>query len=262
MPPALDTLATWAKTGVLGSGPAVRSETGNMRNFWISASSLGIVCLAFAGCSSETIVVRGGPAEETEETSPAADDASAAPALPAAPDASTYDPCACPSHCRSASGAAVCTPALAPNELSERETIGDFIVSSYEFWPHAAGDPVPPEKVGYGYAAGSGPARACAAEARKVLVEILKTRPPSSLARLREKHGVRAFFQQNHDMTGAPEGRKAPTAQSGLWLYDARLVKWVSHTERDGRCRLPNARDLDDFAKRCEETFPRCDAAP
>ena len=75
-------------------------------------------------------------------------------------------------------------------------------------------------------------------------------------------HGVRAFFQQNHDMTGAPKGRKAPAAQTGLWLYDARLVKWVSHTERDGRCRLPNARDLDDFAKRCEATFPRCDAAP
>ncbi|MCA9589504.1 MAG: hypothetical protein KC657_29550 [Myxococcales bacterium] len=226
-----------------------------MKNIWMLAA----LAATAGACSSETIIVRQGAGESEEESAtPPATDAGVEAAAPSlAPDAS-FDPCACPSHCRAPDGKAVCNPAAAPAEVSDRETIGDYIVSSYEYWPWKETDPIEPSKVHWGYDSGSGAARACIAEARKVLVDILKNGVPPELEKLREMHGVRAFYQMNHDMTGAADARKVPADREGLWLYDSRLVKWVSHTERDGKCRLPNRSDLVAFARACQTTFPRC----
>jgi hypothetical protein len=94
--------------------------------------------------------------------------------------------------------------------------------------------------------------------ARAVLVEILTNDVPPELEELRSKHRVRSFYNWNNDMTDAPASRKVPEMYEGLWLYEQSLIKWMSHTERDGSCRLPNRDDLVTFAKACLKTFPNC----
>jgi hypothetical protein len=51
---------------------------------------------------------------------------------------------------------------------------------------------------------------------------------------------------------------KLPELYEGLWLYQEGLIKWMSHTERDGTCRIPTRDDLVVFARSCLKTFPSC----
>lgn len=53
---------------------------------------------------------------------------------------------------------------------------------------------------------------------------------------------------------------KLPELYEGLWLYQEGLIKWMSHTERDGTCRIPTRDDLVVFARSCLKTFPSCDS--
>jgi hypothetical protein len=86
----------------------------------------------------------------------------------------------------------------------------------------------------------------------------LKNDVPPELEAFRAKTGVNAFWQWNNDMTGTAPGVEAPKEYQSLWLYDKRLIKWMSHTDRDGTCRLPTKADLVKFAKGCIKSFPNC----
>ena len=93
------------------------------------------------------------------------------------------------------------------------------------------------------------------AEAHARLRKILED-PPQALLDLREKHGVRSFFNWNNDYTGA--ARDAMAYRRDLWLYRSSLIKWISETNRDGRCVLPDRAALERFAKRCLDSYPSC----
>ena len=149
--------------------------------------------------------------------------------------------------------------------------MGNFQITGFEYWQWVKGDHVYDNgaSVAWGYN-GEGepqakppvlptePSRACMAEANKVLNDILKNDVPPELEAFRAKTGVNAFWQWNNDMTGTDPGVEAPKEYQSLWLYDKRLIKWMSHTNRDGTCRLPTKADLVKFSKGCIKTFPNC----
>ena len=221
-----------------------------------------VAVLVGTACSTETIV------KKNDEPAPVV-----TPDPGATPDPGTpaVDPCACPATCASETETdkkAVCKPAAAPADLPAGQTIGKFQITGYEYWqwkkpdPYANGD-----EVAWGYNGDGEPqanppvlpspeSRACMAEARKVLEDILKNDVPPELEAFRVKTKVVAFWQWNNDMTGSKKGVEAPENYQSLWLYDGRLIKWMSHTNRDGTCRLPNRADLVKFAKGCTTAFP------
>ena len=194
-----------------------------------------------------------------------------APEVDAGVDAATCD---CPSSCASDEpGWSVCAPRPAPARVPASQKLGKYQIGNFEYWPYKHPNPYPSyticgfdgeQECGWnGPAKGMPPepARQCMAEARAVLVDILTNDVPPELDELRTKHGVFKFWNWNNDMTDAPAGR-TPTSR-GLWLYDGSrgdggLVKWISETERDGRCHLPTRDDLVRFAKACVVDFPNC----
>lgn len=215
-----------------------------------------LLSIAFAiapvaiACSSETVT--------TPAPAPGDQTATEQPAEPA-PEEPT---CNCPTTCQNETDPKklTCIPGPAPATIPDKQTIGSYVVSSYEFWPWKLPEPIYPDKVQWGYAAGGPEAQKCVAEARKVLVNILAHDVPPELDELRTKHGVRTFYNWNNDMTGAPAKVKIPELYEGLWLYEEGLIKWMSHTERDGTCRIPTRDDLVVFARSCLKTFPNCDS--
>lgn len=206
------------------------------------------VALVAVACSNET-VVGGGVQEPTppvEEGDPTKDCAKSP---------------MCPTHCDSETvGKLTCNAGEAASTQPSSQTIGRFTISDFEYWPWKEKDPIYPDKVLWGYKAGTPAAKKCMTEARAVLVDILTNDVPPELEELRAKHRVRSFYNWNNDMTDAPASRKLPEMYEGLWLYEESLIKWMSHTERDGSCRLPNRDDLVTFAKACLKTFPNCDS--
>lgn len=137
----------------------------------------------------------------------------------------------------------------------EESYINGFSIGGEEFWPYKEAEPIYPNKVQWGFEAGSEPARKCMAEGMRALARILQD-PPQSLLQLREKHGIDSFFQWNNDYTGAP--RDGMGRFRRIWLYESSLIKWISETNKDGTCMIQTKEDLDRFATRCLDTFPNC----
>lgn len=139
--------------------------------------------------------------------------------------------------------------------LPTETSINGFYIGGFEYWPYKEEQPLYPSKIQWGFSSGSDPARLCMAEATRSLAKILEN-PPKSLLDLREKHGVRSFFNWNNDYTGAE--RDAMAGHRRLWLYNQSLIKWISETNRDGGCLIPSKADLDRFAKACIDDYPNC----
>lgn len=182
----------------------------------------------------------------------------------------TGEACKCPTTCAAPAepSKSICQPAIAPDNQPAGQKIGAFQISGYEYWQWKKEDPYNGGKaVAWGYNGDGEPdtgvkptdkSRACMAEARKVLEDILTNDLPPELEAFRAKHGVNAFWQWNNDMTDAAPAVRVPKNYESLWLYDKRLIKWMSHTERDGSCRLPTRADLVKFATGCMTAFPKC----
>ncbi|HZO15168.1 MAG TPA: hypothetical protein VFB62_17960 [Polyangiaceae bacterium] len=143
----------------------------------------------------------------------------------------------------------------------DTEYIDGWFISSFEYWPYAEGPPAYPDEVGWGFYAGSPEAKKCMAASRAQLVEILAD-PPPELVAFREAHGVYAFYNWNNDYTGAFGDQLAPMDYQYLWLYNQNLIKWISETNRDGRCIIPSREELVKFASECINKFPNCSIAP
>src|SRR5688572_17341838 len=79
---------------------------------------------------------------------------------------------------------------------------GGFSFGGFEYWPYKEAQPLYPEKIQWGFEAGSPPARVCMAMAARELHKILQD-PPASLKQLKEKHRISSFFNWNNDYTGA-----------------------------------------------------------
>jgi len=220
-------------------------------------------------CTTNTVIAKGGDAG-TASTDPAtpADD-SMMPVEDAAPPS-----CDCPSTCQSTTEkdkTAVCHPQTPAPKTVSTGTVGNFEITGFEYWQWVKGDHVYDNgaSVAWGYNGEGEPqakppvlpteqSKACMAEANKVLNDLLKNDVPPELEAFRAKTGVNAFWQWNNDMTGTAPGVEAPKEYQSLWLYDKRLIKWMSHTNRDGTCRLPTKADLVKFSKGCIKTFPNC----
>jgi len=139
--------------------------------------------------------------------------------------------------------------------LPPQTSINGFYIGGYEYWPYKEQQPLYPEKIQWGFSSGSDPARLCMAEATRSLAKILQD-PPQSLLDLRDKHGISSFFNWNNDYTGAE--RDGMASHRKLWLYNQRLIKWISETNRNGLCLIPSKADLDRFAKACIDDYPNC----
>ena len=247
-------------------------------NKLLSITLAAIPVLAAVACTNTIIQKTPDPAA----TDPAATDPAAT-----APDAGidaapAVDPCPCPNMaCKSKTDPTrmVCHPAKAPATEPDQQTIGKFQITGFEYWQWKKDDPYANEMgPAWGYNGDGQPdygvkptdqSRACMAEARAVLEKLLTKDVPPELEALRQKTVplnaadkavpiVNTFWQWNNDMTDAKPGVEVPDDYQGLWLYDKRLIKWMSHTERDGSCRLPTRESLVKFATGCLKSYPTC----
>jgi hypothetical protein len=140
--------------------------------------------------------------------------------------------------------------ALDESGMPANKSINGFSFGGCEYWPYAVSASPYPDHIVWGCTPGSSPeARKCMAAGMRRLAVILAD-PPPELVKLKEKYGISSFFNWNDDYYGAPEGRQG---NERIWLYQGRLIKWMSATNRDGSCKLPQKKDLVDFSKRCLE---------
>lgn len=142
--------------------------------------------------------------------------------------------------------------------MPKEKSMNGFSFSGCEYWPYAVSASPYPDHIVWGCNPGSSPeANKCMAAGMRRLAVILKD-PPPELVKLKEKYQISSFFNWNNDYFGAPEGR---SGSERIWLYQGRLIKWMSATNRDGSCKLPEKSDLVDFANRClegDDTHPGC----
>lgn len=134
-------------------------------------------------------------------------------------------------------------------------SINGFSLGGYEYWPFKEEQPIYPDKVKWGYNSGSEPAKKCMAAAKTALIEILKN-PPAELLELKRKTGISSFFQWNNDYTGAASNAMQSSGMRVLWLYNGRLMKWISETNKDGTCLIPERKDLRALARDCLSQLP------
>jgi len=128
--------------------------------------------------------------------------------------------------------------------------VNGYSFSGCEYWPYAVSASPYPDHIVWGCTPGSSPeAQKCMAAGMRRLAVILKD-PPPELQKVKEKYGISSFFNWNNDYYGAPEGR---SGSERIWLYNGRLIKWMSATNRDGTCKLPEKSDLVKFLNRCLE---------
>lgn len=232
--------------------------------------------LTFKKLPAETVapvigLQRGEGIFEGQKTTAAEDTATASITKLAAAFVATRD-------CQEADGTSktVCKATPAPADLDSGRNINGFSLTGFEYWQWKKPDPYKGgDEVAWGYNGDGVPktgvvptdqSRACMAEAFRVLENILAS-PPQELKDLKaataEKGGVHQFWFWNNDMTDAKASVKVPKNDAELWLYagdrgDGGLVKWISSTERDGVCHLPNLQDLITFSKACKTAFPGC----
>jgi hypothetical protein len=142
---------------------------------------------------------------------------------------------------------------LDSNGMPKEKSVGGFSFGGCEYWPFAVSASPYPDHIVWGCSPGSSPqANACMAAGMRRLAVILQD-PPQELLDLKEQRGISSFFNWNNDYYGAPEGR---VGTERLWLYNGGLIKWITMTDRDGSCRLPERSDLVNFAKRCLQATP------
>lgn len=127
-----------------------------------------------------------------------------------------------------------------------------FYIQGEEYWPWKEAQPIYPNKVQWGYEAGSAPAKKCTAAAKTALLNILRN-PPAELVAMKAKTGIDTFFLWNQDYTGARADGIAGAPI--LWLYEGGLMKWMHQTNRDGTCILPEAKDLRALARDCNAKY-------
>lgn len=145
---------------------------------------------------------------------------------------------------------------LDSNGMPKNRSVNGFSFGGCEYWPFAVSASPYPDHIVWGCSPGSSPeAHACMAASMRRLAVILQD-PPEELKKLKEEKGISSFFNWNNDYYGAPEGRQGTDR---LWLYNGSLIKWISMTDRDGTCRLPEKQDLINFANRCLQATPGAD---
>lgn len=137
-------------------------------------------------------------------------------------------------------------------EFPQVSVANGFTLGGEEYWPFKETPPLYPSKIQWGYEAGSEPAKKCMAASKTALIAILQN-PPPELVELRNKTGIQSFFQWNNDYTGARSNGMASLAK--LWLYEGRLIKWISETKKSGVCRLPEREDLRALARDCLKNY-------
>jgi hypothetical protein len=171
------------------------------------------------------------------------------------------EPCG---SCDNPCGDEPCVPAEAPATLPGQEWFGDFVIADFEYWPYANGAPNYPDDIGWGYSAGTPQAKKCMAAARARLVEILQN-PPAEMVALKDAYGTQgtyAFYNWNNDYTGASANQLAPEQFQHLWLWEESFTKWISETNNDGKCVLPDRDDLVSYAAACMSQYPNCVQPP
>ena len=132
--------------------------------------------------------------------------------------------------------------------MPTNKSINGFSFSGCEYWPYAVSASPYPDHIVWGCNPGSSAkAESCMAAGMRRLAVILKDPPPELLA-VKEKYGISSFFNWNNDYYGAPEER---SGSERIWLYKGHLIKWMSATNRDGSCKLPEKSDLVNFLNRC-----------
>lgn len=135
--------------------------------------------------------------------------------------------------------------------------VSGYSFSGCEYWPYAISASPYPDHIQWGCTSGSAEAQLCMAAGMRRLAVILSD-PPPQLEQVKQKYGISSFFNWNNDYYGAPAGR---SGSERIWLYNGRLIKWMSATNRDGTCKLPERADLVRFLDRCLQgtaTQPGC----
>jgi hypothetical protein len=165
------------------------------------------------------------------------------------------------SLCSSPCGRTPCYASQFGAAPPDTESVNGFYISSFEYWPWNNGAPSYPDDIGWGFYAGSEAAKNCMAASRAQLVEILND-PPPELLEFKKQHGVYAFYNWNNDYTDAANDAMAPLDYQYLWLYNENLIKWISETNRDGRCIIPSREELAKFASECISSYPNCQLTP
>jgi ABC-type glycerol-3-phosphate transport system substrate-binding protein len=147
---------------------------------------------------------------------------------------------------------------LDQNGMPKNKSINGFSFSGCEYWPFAVSASPYPDHIVWGCTPGSSPqAQDCMAAGMRRLAVIL-TNPPPELLKVKEKYGIRSFFNWNNDYYGAPEGRRGTES---IYLYNGSLIKWRTGTNRDGTCNLPEKSDLVNFLNQCltgDDAGPGC----
>ena len=142
--------------------------------------------------------------------------------------------------------------------MPRNKSINGFNFSGCEYWPFAVSASPYPDHIVWGCNPGSSPqGEACMAAGMRRLAVIL-TDPPPELVKVKERFGISSFFNWNNDYYGAPEGRRGTES---IYLYNGRLIKWRTGTNRDGSCQLPEKSDLVNFLNQCltgEGSTPGC----
>ncbi|MBX3193163.1 MAG: hypothetical protein KF819_39635 [Labilithrix sp.] len=137
-------------------------------------------------------------------------------------------------------------------------SVNGFSFGGCEYWPYAVSANPYPDHIVWGCTPGSSPeAATCMAAGMRRLAVILQD-PPPQLAQVKEKYRISSFFNWNNDYYGAPESRQG---SERIWLYNGSLIKWMSATNRDGTCKLPERSDLVRFLDRClqgDDQRPGC----
>lgn len=147
---------------------------------------------------------------------------------------------------------------LDANGMPKNRSMNGFSFGGCEYWPYAVSASPYPDSIVWGCSPGSSPeAQKCMAAGMRRLAVILQN-PPEQLKKVKEKYRISSFFNWNNDYYGAPEDRQG---SERIWLYNGSLIKWMSGTNRDGTCKLPEKEDLIRFLDRCltgDETRPGC----
>lgn len=147
---------------------------------------------------------------------------------------------------------------LDANGMPKNRSMNGFSFGGCEYWPYAVSASPYPNHIVWGCSPGSSPeAQKCMAASMRRLAVILEN-PPEQLKKVKEKYRISSFFNWNNDYYGAPEGR---SGSERIWLYNGSLIKWMSATNRDGTCKLPEKADLIRFLDRClegDDTRPGC----
>ncbi len=177
---------------------------------------------------------------------------------------SAYDPSAAAGDAGSGEGGAAATWAseapgieLDAKGFPKNKYIGGHSFSGCEYWPYAVSASPYPDHIQWGCTSGSDEAQLCMAAGMRRLAVILSD-PPPQLAQVKQKYGISSFFNWNNDYYGAPPDRRG---SERIWLYNGSLIKWMSATNRDGTCKLPERADLERFLDKCltgDATRPGC----